>query len=221
MRGTTQAHYPITRRSTDSLVLQYAYHHFTDLCTLMSTPRMQLRNLYLTIDTLASRNGTAPSSVQECLSWEKQRTNQVRPWTSSWLDPLLKVGGLESMTVYWIFDRPRIQRMCDTLSMMRQCMLTTKRNKASARKDSVAETGFRFRMLHQDDSDGSVHIHYVPPVKVPHWKDHCLSDDGAGTIGEANGSRTVQETIARHQHIQGILGACDGAYVCYSELHST
>lgn len=42
MKGTQQAHYPVIRRSTDSEVLRYAYNHFTDLCTLLSTPRMRL-----------------------------------------------------------------------------------------------------------------------------------------------------------------------------------
>jgi hypothetical protein len=36
LRGTVGAHYPVLRRSTDSLVLQFAYNHFTDLCTLLS-----------------------------------------------------------------------------------------------------------------------------------------------------------------------------------------
>ncbi|CAO2656426.1 Nn.00g052290.m01.CDS01 [Neocucurbitaria sp. VM-36] len=220
MRGTTQAHYPITRRSTDSQVIQYAYHHFTDLCTLMSTPRMQLRKLHLTIDTLAARNGIAPGSIQECLQWEKHKTSQQRPWIASWVDPLLKVEGLESLTVYWIFDRPRLRRMSDTLSMMQQHMLTTKQHKTPVRKDSVIGTDFKFRMLHQGDSESNVYVHYVPPVKIPRWREHYLTDDGIRTIEEMNRSRTAQEMITRHQHIQDVLAASEGVYVCYCELRN-
>ncbi|KAL7774636.1 hypothetical protein CFE70_005550 [Pyrenophora teres f. teres 0-1] len=53
MIGTAGAHYPIQAKSTDSLVLRYAYHFFPDLCTLLSTPRMQLRRLNLTINSLS------------------------------------------------------------------------------------------------------------------------------------------------------------------------
>lgn len=220
LRGTTQAHYPVMRRSTDSLALQYAYHHFTDLCTLMSNPRMRLKRLHLTIETLAARTSTAPNSIQDCLSWEERKTNQSRPWTPSWIEPLLKLSGLESMTVYWVFDRPRLRRMVDTVSMMQQCMLSTKRSKSPVRHDSVTGNGFNFWMLHQDDNAEDVYVHYVPPVKVPCWKYHCL-DGNLGVTEERGNGKTIQETIAQRQHIQDIMALSDGVYVCYAELQSS
>ncbi|KAH7401359.1 hypothetical protein BKA66DRAFT_507914 [Pyrenochaeta sp. MPI-SDFR-AT-0127] len=151
MRGTTEAHFPITRRSTDSLVLQYAYRHFTNLCNLLSTPRMQLRTLHLIVDTLDSRNDIAPGSVQQCLIWEEQKINALRPWIAAWIDPLLKVGELDSIMIHWIFDRPRLRRMSDTVIALRQHMLTCKQSKTRHRKDSLIDARFSFQMQHRQN----------------------------------------------------------------------
>jgi hypothetical protein len=129
LRGTMAAHYPVTRRSTDSLVLQFAYNHFTDLCTLLSTSRMGLRRLHLMISSLHQRYDTAPASVEECLTWEAQMTIGPRPWVASWIDPLLKVESLEYLNVHWMFDRPRLCRVADTTSHMQRHMLAETRSK--------------------------------------------------------------------------------------------
>jgi hypothetical protein len=80
--GTTETHYPITRRSTDSLVLQYAYNHFTELCTLLSTCRMRLQTLHLTIESLAARHhggSRSPRTNKDCLLWEVLEITGSRP----------------------------------------------------------------------------------------------------------------------------------------------
>jgi hypothetical protein len=43
IRGAAEAHFPPTRRSSDCLALQYTFHYFTDLCTLLSSSAFQLR----------------------------------------------------------------------------------------------------------------------------------------------------------------------------------
>lgn len=123
MRGTAEAHYPPTTRSSDCLVLQHAFHYFTDLCNLLSSSAIQLRYLYLTIESLSSYGDGQPESLSECLAWEVEKSSSTRPWIASWIHPLLKIESLESVKVYWISDRPRVRRMSDTLSAMQQSML--------------------------------------------------------------------------------------------------
>lgn len=225
LRGTTEAHYPITRRSTDSLVLQYAYHYFADLCVLISTPRMQLQTLLLTVDTIATCNNIGPSSVEQSLIWEEDTMRSLRPWIASWVDPLLKVDGLISMTILWIFARPRLRRMSDTVSMMRQHMLIWKQRAEHHRKDSLVEVDFSFQMLrreHDGDSvgDGGAYAQHSTLGKTSYWSKLHLDDHGSRTANDADNLQAFEETVAQHQHIQDMLRAIKGLYVCYYELRS-
>ncbi|KAF1929081.1 uncharacterized protein M421DRAFT_49618, partial [Didymella exigua CBS 183.55] len=123
MRGTAEAHYPPTTRSSDCLVLQHAFHYFTDLCALLASSTVQLRHLYLTIESQSGYGDSQPQALSECIAWEVEKSSSPRPWVASWIQPLLKIQGLESIKVYWISDRPRLRRMSDTLSTMQQSML--------------------------------------------------------------------------------------------------
>ena len=153
MRGTIGAHYPVLRRSTDSLVLQFAYNHFTDLCTLLSTTRMRLRRLHLMISSSHQRYDTAPSSAEECLLWETQMTVGPRPWVASWIEPLLKVETLEHLHVHWNFDRPRLRRVADTISHMRRHMLAGPQSKLADGSGSCVDSRLDF------------HVHYRVTVQ--------------------------------------------------------
>lgn len=124
MRATDGAHYPMTSRSTDSMVLQYAYNHFTDLTTLLSTSRMQLKRLYLGIYTQKSTYDTPPTTFEACIAWETAKMRNS-PLVPSWVNPLLQVGGLESIYVCWSFARPCIRRMANTLLLMKLQMIGT------------------------------------------------------------------------------------------------
>ena len=146
MRGTIGAHYPVLRRSTDSLVLQFAYNHFTDLCTLLSTTRMGLRRLHLVISSSHQRYDTAPSSAEECFLWEAQMTVGPRPWVASWIEPLLKVETLEHLNVHWNFDRPRLRRVADTISYMRCHMLAEPRSKLADGSGSCVDSRLDFQV---------------------------------------------------------------------------
>ncbi|RMZ70512.1 zinc ion binding [Pyrenophora seminiperda CCB06] len=165
MIGTTGAHYPIQAKSTDSLVLRYAYHCFPDLCTLLSTPRMQLRRLNLTINSLSqhfvnSLNHhyiSAPSSIAASVSWETQKMRSSRPWVASWVQPLLKVKNLEFLEINWTFDRPEACRMADTLSLMKRHMLGEKCNKQTTRACPSENPGFEF----------TIHYRVVMPDETP------------------------------------------------------
>ncbi|EDU45879.1 hypothetical protein PtrSN002B_009240 [Pyrenophora tritici-repentis] len=165
MIGTAKAHYPIQAKSTDSLVLRYAYHYFPDLCTLISTPRMQLRRLNLTINSLSqhfvnSMNRhyiSAPSSIAASVSWETEKMRNSRPWVASWVQPLLKVKNLEYLEINWMFDRPEACRMADTLSLMRRHMLGEKFNRQTTRAGPSENPGFEF----------TIHYRVVMPDETP------------------------------------------------------
>ncbi|KAJ4990711.1 hypothetical protein SVAN01_03720 [Stagonosporopsis vannaccii] len=123
MRGTADAHFPPTTRSSDCLVLQHAFHYFTDLCNLLSSPSIHLRRLCLTIESLSSYGDNEPESLPDCLAWEAGKSSSERPWVAAWIDPLLQINSLEVIKLYWISDRPRILRMADTLSLIQHSML--------------------------------------------------------------------------------------------------
>ncbi|XP_014551263.1 hypothetical protein COCVIDRAFT_42393 [Bipolaris victoriae FI3] len=149
LRGTTEAHYPIVARSTDSVVLRYAYNDFTNLCTLLSSPRMQLRKLTLVIDSLHQFYRPVFPSPTDCIKWEAQRTTASRPWVAPWVQPLFKVENLECLEIYWSLDRPEICRMADTMSLMRQQMLAPKGFRRHGRSDSFCMPRFDFRINYQ------------------------------------------------------------------------
>ena len=152
LRGTAEAHYPVVPRSTDSLVLRYAYNHFTDLCTLLSTSRMRLRKLSLIIDGLHQFYRPVIPSPADSMLWEAQRMASPRPWVASWIHPLLKLDNLECLEVHWILDRPEICRMADTLSLMRRQMLVRTGYEQHGYSDILRKPKFDFRV--------SFRIHY-------------------------------------------------------------
>ncbi|USP73086.1 uncharacterized protein yc1106_00360 [Curvularia clavata] len=123
LRGTDEAHYPVVARSTDSVVLRYAYNHFTELCTLLSTSRVRLRKLSLFIHSSNQFYRPVFPSPLEYGKWEAQRMARPRPWVASWVYPLLKLENLECLEIHWKLDRPEICRIADTLALMRQQML--------------------------------------------------------------------------------------------------
>lgn len=90
MRGTAEAHFPPTKRSSDCLVLQHAFHYFTALCNLLSSNPVHLRQLYLTIESSSSYGDSQPKSLPECLTWELEKSDAGRPWIASWINPCFK-----------------------------------------------------------------------------------------------------------------------------------
>ena len=203
MIGTTGAHYPIQPKSTDSLVLRYAYHYFPDLCTLLSTPRMQLRRLNLTINSLSqhfvnSMNRqyiSAPSSIAASVSWETQKMRCSRPWVASWVQPLLKVKNLQYLEINWMFDRPEACRMADTLSLMRRHMLAEKYDRQTTRAGPSENPGFEF----------TIYYRVVMPDETP--TDCELSREGLRQSKNDSDDESSKETglTAWRRHIRDTL----------------
>lgn len=152
MSGTGRAHYPVINRSTDSFVLQFAYQYFTELCTLMSTSRMRLRQLYLTLETLSYAPVDSLNTFWECILWEKERMRSARPWTPIWLDPLLQIQGLELLEMRWISTRPQLLRMEDTVLAIQQNMLKGFTSRHAIHTQTAGDERFvlKFQFLQQD-----------------------------------------------------------------------
>lgn len=146
LQGTDEAHYPVVARSTDSVVLRYAYNHFTDLCTLLSTSRVGLRKLALVIDSSNQFYRTSFSSPADHIKWEKQRMTRPRPWVAAWVYPLLKLDNLEHLEICWKLDRPEIGRIADTLALMRRHMLVQKGSQRRGSLGCFCNPTFEFRI---------------------------------------------------------------------------
>lgn len=182
LRGTIGAHYPVLRRSTDSLVLQFAYNHFTDLCTLLSTSRMDLRRLHLSISSLHQRYDVAPSLVKECLSWEAEKTDGPRPWIASWIDPLTKVESLEHLNIHWVFDRPRLCRVADTISHMRCQMLADTRSTLADRPGASDASRLDYQLHYRVAIQDGISISYG--VSKKDLDSHRSAGDDIQSSGE-------------------------------------
>ncbi|OAK99777.1 hypothetical protein IQ06DRAFT_222514 [Phaeosphaeriaceae sp. SRC1lsM3a] len=150
MRGTQQAHYPPIRRATDSLVLQYSYQYFTELCTLLSTPRIRLRKLYLSVETMYTPGVVGQDSLVDSIKQEKNDLRGQNP-APLWLDPLLNIEALELVELHWTFRLPRVLRMSQTAALVRQHMLDQTRNNNSSDASTTGEPEgprLEFRALH-------------------------------------------------------------------------
>ncbi|KAL6707397.1 hypothetical protein ACN47E_004176 [Coniothyrium glycines] len=221
MRATAEAHYPIVRRSTDSLVLQYAYNHFTDLATLLSTPRVQLRKLYLRVQSLASSYDEPPKSFQDCIAWETSKMKDS-PWIASWMDPLLKIEGLELVDVCWSFDRPRIRRMLATLSTMRSHMFNKDESEIQTLNEASAGEAIhiqvRYRGDHvclKHDAAAALAENYVESYS---WKAHLLAADGTWQELEEPDARLVTAREQGTPLAQEIITNQHWNYICCSRL---
>jgi hypothetical protein len=196
LRGTMGAHYPETRRSTDSLVLQFVYNHFTDLCTLLSTSRMDLRRLHLIISSLHQRYDIAPSLIEECLSWEAEKTDGPRPWIASWVDPLTKVESLEHLNIHWVFDRPRVCRVADSISHMRRHMLPDTRSKLTDRPGASDASRLDYQLHYRVAMQNDTSISHELSRRDLH--SHRLDGDDVRSSGEelmTAWRRRVRETF--------------------------
>jgi hypothetical protein len=217
MRGTPQAHYPTMRRSTDSLVLQYAYHYFTELCTLLSTPRIRLRKLYLIVETMSVPSRPTPSSLYECLAWEKYALaaseTRVPPL---WLDPLLKIGNLQSMELCWIARHPRLSRMACTVGEMRRHMLASTQDEGlptqSMTQSDMDTTSFRFSVLQKVEEGQSLVADSLWP-----WEEAVLEGDDDVRCIAPNDDEVIKAlpSLRTRRHLETALELYVKAYVCF------
>lgn len=203
MRGTAQAHYPTILRSTDSLVLQYAYHYFTELCTLLSTPRIQLRKLYLSVETWGSRGSQRVTSLQETITWENENLNSTA-LEILWLEPLLKLEGLESVEIHWIFSRAHIRRMAYMAWKIQRHSL--------ARKAERTHLPIRITAFHKSEK-GTFLVS----------RDHVVLDDEEirNVAQEECGKNEMTQAPELPRHLQWMLDIFTDAYVCRCTLRCT
>lgn len=191
MRGSAEAHFPPTVRSSDCLVLQHAFHYFNDLCTLLSSPDVHLRRLYLTIESLSSCSDSQPESLAECLAWEVGKSGAVRPWVASWIEPLLLIESLQTISVYWVADRPRVRRMSDTLSMLQRSML---KRADSATSDCVEGHEVDFSIL-RSTYDSLTTTLIFDPQKEDFESGHCSCDDRVDGLEHIGGSGNIKRAF--------------------------
>ncbi|KAH9879760.1 hypothetical protein J1614_001783 [Plenodomus biglobosus] len=210
MSGTTAAHYPIMLRSTDSSVLQYAYNHYTDLCTLFSTSRMCLRHMTLRISSNSWERNDAPRTAEEWLLWEEKEVETQRPFQPIWIEPLLQVQNLQSIKIYWGSNSLRPRRLADTVSVMRQHMLKIDRRSKDS-EDPRTEVPFTLQMLDRKDFSGPCDIANL-------LKDYTLSDKGTWSISKCYDYHHVIETY-HQQVLDDDWTQC--RYMCYHEMKAT
>ena len=223
MRGTTEAHFPSTTRSSDCLVLQHAFHYFTDLCQLLSSPTIQLRRLYLTIESLSSYGDIQPQSLVECLAWEIEKSSTERPWIATWIQPLLRIEGLESVKIYWVSDRPRVRRMSDTLSAMQRSMLKHTDSNLGDKNYTLQGHELEFGILKAYDDVTTTTVVFNPQTENLEWGD-CSCEDrlrGLEHICEkepGKGRAYYKCGVATWKEYRTCFSGFKSAYTSYCEL---
>jgi hypothetical protein len=215
MRGTPHAHYPIIRRSTDSLVLQYAYHYYTELCTLISTPRMRLRRLFLTVETLSLRGARHGMSLQDSVTFEND--NPVDPQLDAplWLDPLLKIDGLDSVEMCWIVRQPRMKRMAYMAGIIGQHMLTNTQSESDERAAcNHPSSALLLHVTHKVEG-----IDPSPTNDSWPWEEFTVDGDILRHMikGDDNTIGSMQSSRIR-PHLDYTLESYPDVYVCFCTL---
>ncbi|KAI8939308.1 hypothetical protein NX059_003098 [Plenodomus lindquistii] len=206
--GTTASHYPIVLRSTDSAVLQHAYNHYTDLCTLLSSSRISLRQLSLRVNNTSTswRKTDSPESAEEWLGWEQKDAEPPQLYRPVWIEPLLQVQNLESICVHWASNRLLARRLADTVSVLRQEMLRKRPATFRDGEHTATETNFTFRLI-----DCKANTESCVSTLA---RRYILRQDGTWEV-----SKYYEEPYARDiYHRQMASDArTQGRYICYYE----
>jgi hypothetical protein len=207
-QATPGAHYPVLQRSVASLVLQYAYNYFTDLCTLLSTSRVHLRKLYLMVESM---NGREAGFSRESL--EQETNSSTGQWASLpvWFHPLLKIQGLEVVELCWISRRPRLQQMACTARAMQTHMLASN-GITDLIEDVQRPDPWKFRMLHKD-------LDAVPPISSLVCEDLTLGINGLDVVDHDKCDKdTAEGYFSTRPHIEQALGPYSNVYACCCRL---
>ncbi|CBX98473.1 hypothetical protein LEMA_P098820.1 [Plenodomus lingam JN3] len=202
MCGTGTAHYPVMLRATDSSVLQYAYNHYTDLCTLLSSSRMSLRHITLRINSNLSpwRQINTPQTAEEWLLWEEREAKSLRPARPLWIEPLLQIKNLDSIDIYWGSNSLWAHRIADAISVLRQHMLK-KHMRIQHSGLGTAETPLTFRLLDRQDFSGTLD-------KASSLIDYTLHENGTWLVSKCPDEHWARETFDA-QDLNGSRTRCN------------
>jgi hypothetical protein len=205
---TPGAHYPVIPRSVASLVLQYAYNYFTDLCTLLSTSRVNLRKLYLVVETM---NRQEANFSRESLQRETNSSTGQWAVLPAWFHPLLKIQRLEMVELCWISRRPRLQQMACTVRAMQHHMLSS--TGTDELNGDVQNPGpWKFRMLHKSEDEGA-------SVDSLVWEDVVLDIDGLNDVHhDEDDNDTTEGYFWTRPHIRQTLVSYMDVYACRCRL---
>lgn len=223
MSGTADAHYPIARRATDSLVLQFAYNHFTDLCTLLASSRMSLRRLCLRINTTSNiwRQDRTLQSAEEWLSLEDTDVGRLPSRKPAWIGPLLQVKDLESIGVHWGSNVLRPRRLADSVSILRKFMLKTP---SSSDHTVHTDDAFVFQLLDFSNASDTNENDFFPDESTcgaRHdtslvFREYTLYNNGTWEKSKCYDLENTAVILAHRQHLENILRS-EGLYLCYHE----
>jgi hypothetical protein len=104
------------------------YEYYSRLCSLISSPSMSLRHLTLGIETSITRyKGPQNYDLGDDSISESLLNEEADPvGTPTWLDPLLSIKRLETVTVWWHSRNALLKRTGRTLSIIRYRLLRDK-----------------------------------------------------------------------------------------------
>lgn len=112
------------RDETVSVLTLYSFTFFTDLCAILASPQMRIQSFRLGIHALAmSEQPYVPGMrLADYLKREKTRGFLLDP--PDWMQPMLEIRGLDSLTVYWdSIPVSQVLRAAKSIKIMRLRML--------------------------------------------------------------------------------------------------
>ncbi|KAF2996799.1 hypothetical protein E8E13_000848 [Curvularia kusanoi] len=111
--------------------LKWTMDLYPRLCEILASPPVKLEKLTLVVEGwyfyMGSRPASFPTIEQLTRGEGFEPTGRAHLKTGSepavWIDPLLTITGLKTLSVCWPLTAPTIQRELETVLLMRQHML--------------------------------------------------------------------------------------------------
>lgn len=202
------------------LLRKHASEFYEELCSVLSPPQMDLRRLYLTVDThwthpLLDADGPALRQ-RDNLKWQHSTRNRS-PDIVEWVHPLLNVKGLEKLSVYWI-NGIHTRLVGQTIALMAEKMLKD-RSRWGNDQERLEENKleFLYRTVHKNHPASCAAVIFDPYDQSVSGRQCTIHDDGERLTEVPDENIYKFDSRSEQRLVQEHLDACPVCLTCYWE----
>ncbi|KAF2439568.1 hypothetical protein P171DRAFT_490260 [Karstenula rhodostoma CBS 690.94] len=202
-------------------VLHRDYGFYAELCGLLSSPKMDLRKLSLTVETdwvnpLLDADGPALRR-QENFKWLYSKKNRT-PEIVEWVHPLLKINTLEKLSVYWI-NGLHTRIIGQTIALMAQSMLKIRSSlETNQTRPGQERIELLYRTVHRNHPPSCAVVVFDPSDQSVSGRSCAIYDDGERLI-EVEGDDYNFDPRLERPVVQEYLDTCPVCLTCYCEVN--
>jgi hypothetical protein len=207
-------------------VLQCDYGFFAELCGLLSSPRMQLRQLSLSIET---SRFYLPSDVYPVLralgldeiKWTTAQANRATD-VVEWVHPLLNITSLDHLSIFWL-NETHARVVGRTVALMARHMLRGRprlgTNQNPLAQDEIEIIYRAATTLPSKEEDYAIVVYNSVSESVT-CRACDIWDDGR-TLPETAGGCHIHNCMPLERpFVQEYLDVFNACMTCYCELHT-